>query len=90
MAQKRSREMSDFWLTCPKALIKVILEYHDLRDLCLVDEKGFCGRLGAVASLDAYQITKYQFPLKTHHSLLPNFRRIQERVSESGILWPIA
>ena len=28
--------------------------------------KGF-GRLEAVASLDAYQITKYQFPSKTHH-----------------------
>ena len=48
------------------------------------------GKLGAVASLDAYQITKYQFPLKTHHFLLPDFRRIRERVSESGILWPIA
>ena len=39
--------------------------------------KGF-GGLEAVAGLDAYQITKYQFPSKTHHFLLPDFRRIRE------------
>ena len=39
--------------------------------------KGF-GRLEAVISLDAYQITNCQFLLKTYHFLLPDFRRIRE------------
>ena len=30
MAQKYSREMGNFWSMCPEALIKVILERHDL------------------------------------------------------------
>ena len=44
----------------------------------LVIEKGF-DRLEAVASLDAYQITNYQFLSKIHHFSLPDFRRIRER-----------
>ena len=47
------------------------------------------GRFEAVASLDAYQITNYQFPSKTHHFVVC-FRRIREEVSKLGILWPIA
>ena len=58
-------------------------------DLCFWSLKRF-GRFEAVASLDAYQITNYQFPSKTHHFLLPDFRRIREEISKSGILWPIA
>ena len=41
MAQKRSREMGDFWSTCLKALIKVISEYHDLRDFAYLVIDGF-------------------------------------------------
>ena len=41
MAQKRSREMGNFWSTCPKASIKVISEYHNLRDLCFWSSRGF-------------------------------------------------
>ena len=51
--------------------------------------KGF-GKFEAVASLDAYQITNYQFPSKTHHFLLLDFQRIREEVFKSGISWPIA
>ena len=67
MAQKRSREMGDFWLTCPKVLIKVISEYHDLRDLYFWSLKRFSFWLKVVASLDAYQIINCQFLSKTHH-----------------------
>ena len=34
-----SREMGHFRSTCPKASIKVISEYHDLRTFVLVIEK---------------------------------------------------
>ena len=54
-------------------------------DLYFWSLKGF-GRFKAVASLDAYQITNYQFPSKTHHFLLSDFQRIREEVSKSGIL----
>ena len=89
MAQKCYREMGNFfWSTWPKALIKD--DFKILRSWDFVWFKGF-GRLEAVASLDAYQITKYQFPSKTHHFfLLPDFRRIREEVSKSGILWLVA
>ena len=54
--KKCSRKMGNFWSTCPKTLIKVIPGYHDLGIL-------FCSlkRFEAIASLDAYQITNYQF-----------------------------
>ena len=39
----------------------MISEYHDLRDLCFLGHRKGFGRLEAVASLDAYQITNYQF-----------------------------
>ena len=41
MAQKYSREMGNFWSTCPKASIRVISEYHDLKDLCFWSSRGF-------------------------------------------------
>ena len=66
-----------FWSTYLKALIKVISTYRDLRILCFWSSMGF-DRLEAVASLDAYQITNYQFLSKTHHFLLPYFRIIRE------------
>ena len=54
--KKCSRKMGNFWSTCPKTLIKVIPGYQDLGIL-------FCSlkRFEAIASLDAYQITNYQF-----------------------------
>ena len=47
-------------------------------DLYFWSLKGF-GRLEAIASLDAYQITKYQNPTKTYHFLLSDFQRIREK-----------
>ena len=66
MAQAYSREMGNFWSVCPEALIKVILERHDLGTCVFWSLKGF-GRFEAITSLDAYQITKYQNPTKTYH-----------------------
>ena len=77
MAQNYSREMGNFGPHVPRHQIRVISEYHDLKDLCFWSLKRF-GRFKAVASLDAYQITNYQFLSKTHHFLLPDFRRIRE------------
>ena len=88
MAQKCFREMGNFRSMCPKTLIKVISRYHDL-GILFCSLKRF-GRFETEASLDAYQITKYQFFQKLVIFLLPDFRRIRERVSELGILGPIA
>ena len=85
MAQKCFREMGNFWSTCPRHQFS---EYHDLGILCFWSLKRF-GKLEAVASLDAYQITNYQFLSKTHH-FIAWFRRIREEVSKSRILWPNA
>ena len=81
--------MDSFWSMCPEASIKVISEHHDLRTCVFSHWKGLAS-LKLVASLDAYQITNYQFPLKTLYFLLLDFWRIREKVSKSGILWPIA
>ena len=72
---------------CLETLIKVISGYHDL-GILFCSLKRF-GRFETVASLDAYQISVFS---KTHHHffLLPDFQRIRERDSESGILGPIA
>ena len=59
MAQKCFREMGNFRSMCLEASIKVISEYHDL-GILFCSLKRF-GRFENVASLDAYQITKYQF-----------------------------
>ena len=85
MAQKYSREMGNFRSMCPEASINVISESYDLGTCVFWSLKRF-GRFEAVASLDAYQITNYQFSKKTHHFLLPDFRRIQEKVFKSRIL----
>ena len=89
MAQKYSREMDNFWSMCPEVSINVISKRHDLGTCVFWSLKRF-GRFKVIASLDGYQITNYQFPLKTYHFLLLDFRRIREEVSKSGILWPIA
>ena len=69
--------MGAFWLTCPNASIWVISKYRDLGILRFWSSMGF-GRLEAIASLYSYQITNYPFLSKTHHFLLPDFRRIRE------------
>ena len=53
--KKCSQKMGNFWSTCLKTF-KVIPGYHDLGIL-------FCSlkKFEAIASLDAYQITNYQF-----------------------------
>ena len=89
MAQKYSREMGNFWSMCPEASIKGDFEISWFQDLCFWSLKRF-GRFEAVVSFNAYQIANYQFPSKTHHFLLLDFRRIREEVSKSVILWPIA
>ena len=60
MAQKYSRKMGNFWSTCPRHQLKMILKYHGLGTFFLVIERVLTG-LKLLASLDAYQITKYQF-----------------------------
>ena len=72
MAQKYSREMGNFWSMHPEASIKVISERHDVGTCVFWLLKRF-GKFEAVASLDAYQITNYQFSSKTYHFLLPAF-----------------
>ena len=72
MAQKYFREMGGFWSMCLKASIKVVSECHDL-GTCIFSHRGGFDRLEVVVNLDAYQITNYQLPSKTHHFLLPDF-----------------
>ena len=83
MAPECSREMGNFLSMCLEASIEVISKYHDPGILfCLL--KMF-GRFGTVASLDAYQITNYQFLSKLIIFSLPDFRRIQERSEERRV-----
>ena len=78
-----------FSITMPQGINQGDFRVSRFWDLYFWSLKEF-GRFKAIASLDAYQITNYQFPSKTHHFLLPDFQRIREEVSKSGILWPIA
>ena len=73
MTQKCFREMGNFRSMCRKTLIKVISGYHDL-GILFCSLKRF-GRFETVASLDAYQITKYQFISKTHHFFVAWFSK---------------
>ena len=66
MAQKCYREMGNFWSTCPKASTENDFKASRFWDLRFWSSRGF-DRLEAVASLDAYQITNYQFLSKSHH-----------------------
>ena len=60
---KGSREMSNFDQRAPRHQSRTILECHSLVT-CVWLMKRVFGGLGAIASLDVYQITKYQFLLK--------------------------
>ena len=59
MAQKCFRKMGNFGQHAPRHQSKMISRYHGLGTL-FCSLKRF-GRFETVASLDAYQITKYQF-----------------------------
>ena len=60
MAQKCFREMGNFGQHAPRHQSKMISRYHGL-ETCVFGHRKSFGRLEAVASLDAYQITNYQF-----------------------------
>ena len=81
-------EMGNLWSMCLEASIKVISEYYDL-GILFCSLKRF-GRFETVASLDAYQITNYQFLQKFIIFLLSDFWRIREMIFGSEILGPIA
>ena len=79
MAQRCPQDMGSFLFgqRAPKHQSRMILKYHSLKTCVFGRWKGF-SRFEAIASLDAYQITKYQI-LQKLIFLLPNFWRIRER-----------
>ena len=75
-----------FWSTCPKVSIKVISEYHGF-GVCIFGHWKGLGRFEAIASLDAYQITKYQTLQKLIIFFIAWFsKNSRKRVSKSGVL----
>ena len=78
-----------FGQSYPKSSIKVISEYHDLRDLCFCSWKGF-GRFETVSK--SWCIPNYQLSVPTK---LIIFRcliseEFKKKVSKSGVSWSIA
>ena len=76
-----------FWSTCPKALIKVISEYHDLRDLCFWSLRGFrqawnCGKSWCIPN---YQLS-VSFKNSSFFYWLPDFQRIDDYFGNELIL----
>ena len=67
-----------FLINVPQGINQGDFRVSRFWDLYFWSLKGF-GRFEAVASLDAYQITNYQFPSKAHHFLLSDFQRIREK-----------
>ena len=67
----------------------MISEYHDLGTCVSGHLKGF-GKLETVASLDAYQITNYQFLSKLIIFRCLISEEFKKKVSKSGFSWPIA
>ena len=88
MAQKYFREMGNFGQHVPRHRSKMISRYHGLGIL-------FCSwkRFGKFETVSKswctpnYQISVFS---KTRHFLLPDFWRIRELVSKSGVLRLIA
>ena len=82
-------KMDNFWSTCPKASIKDGFKVSWSWDLCFWSLRGFWQ---AWSCSKSWCIPNYQLSIsfKTHHFLLPDFRKNREQVSESGILWPVA
>ena len=66
MAQKCSREMGNFCQHAPRHQSGRFQNITILETCVFGYREGF-GKLEVVASLDAYQITNYQFLSKTHH-----------------------
>ena len=54
------------------------LKYYGL-GTCIFGHRENFDRLEAIASLDAYQITNYQFLSKTHHFLLSDFEEFEKK-----------
>ena len=61
-----------FLINVPQGIYQGDFRVSRFWDLYFWSLKGF-GKFKAVASLDAYQITNYQFLSKTNHFLLPVF-----------------
>ena len=75
---KGFRKMGNFRSTCPQGINQGDFRVSGFWDLYFWSFKGF-GRFEAIASLDAYQITKYQTLQKLIIFLLSDFRRIREK-----------
>ena len=78
MAQKCYREMGNFGQHAPRHQSKMISRYHR-HETCVFGHRKSFGRLEAVASLDAYQITNYQFFFKNSSFLLPDFEEFEKK-----------
>ena len=89
-AQKCSWEIGNFSISLPRGINQG--QFWNVIVLWLVFGwwKGFFGRLEALASLDAYQITNYQFLSKLIIFRCLIFEEFNKKVSKSGVSWPIA
>ena len=67
-----------FSINVPQSINQGDFKVSRFWDLYFWPLKGF-GRFKAVASLDAYQITNYQFPSKTHHFFVAWFLKNSRR-----------
>ena len=87
MAQKQSREMGNFLSTCPKAPIRAILEYHDLRVLCFWSLKGFWQ---AWSCSKSWCIPNYQLlvPTKIHFFVFFLFFDLSTSGNDECHRWP--
>ena len=87
MAQKYSRKIDNFLFgqRAPRHQSRMILKYYGLV-ICVFGYWKGVGRLEAVASLDAYQISS---PTKTHHFLLPDFEEFAKEILKSEIFLPV-
>ena len=78
MAQKYSREMDNFGQCALRQQSRMTLKYYGF-GTCIFGHRESFDRLEAIASLDAYQITNYQFLSKTHHFLLPDSEKFKKK-----------
>ena len=94
MAKKYSQEMGDFWSTRPKALIRVILKYHDLRDLCFWLSRGFwqawsCSKSWCISNYQLSVPTQIYFFVCLTSREFPNYElygQLLEQVWSKGSL----
>ena len=90
MAQKCSREMDNFFFgqRAPRYQSRMILKYYGLVTCIFGYWKGV-GRFEAVASLNAYQITKYQVLQKLIIFCFLVSEEFEKEILKSGIFLPI-